>query len=53
VGRHLWHAPGAPQRWTPGPIAGQQEFFIGALAHTHYFDGHSPEVGKVLSALIY
>jgi hypothetical protein len=52
VGRYLWGAP-SPDRWIPRRAEGQHEFCVGALAHTHYFDKHAPEVGIVLNQLIY
>lgn len=53
VGRYLWHADTAPERWTPGRLhAGQNEWCVGALAHTHYFGAQAPEVGTVLHELI-
>lgn len=45
VGRDLWPASPASQ---PGRMQGKTEFCTGALAHTHYFDEHSPDVAAAI-----
>lgn len=46
VGRNLWSA-GHTEPWQPGYV-NDWEFCTGALAHTHYFDEHSPEVAAAI-----
>jgi len=52
VGRDLWHATGSPDCWKPGRAAGQREFCVGAIAHTHYFGDYAPDVRVALNELI-
>ncbi|MFL6633429.1 MAG: hypothetical protein ACJ8HJ_14070 [Massilia sp.] len=49
VGRNLWPGgqPSSPP-WRPDAAPGQAEFCTGALAHTHYFDEHSPDVAAAV-----
>lgn len=46
VGRNLWPSNGV-EPWQPGPV-NQQEYCMGALAHTHYFDEHAPAVALAI-----
>lgn len=54
VGRFLWDDGSELSPWTPGPRSenAQMEFCVGALAHTHYFDGYAPEVIKKLDRFL-
>jgi hypothetical protein len=44
-------SPSTPP-WQPDAAPGQAEFCTGALAHTHYFDEHSPDVAAAVRATI-
>jgi hypothetical protein len=48
VGRNLWDT----NRPAALSSAGQREFCVGDLAHTHYFDEYSPEVAAAVASLL-
>jgi hypothetical protein len=48
VGRNLWNIDTAAQPWRPGRARLPHEFCTGALAHTHYFDEHAPDVAAAI-----
>lgn len=48
VGRNLWSNDTTAQPWQPGRTDDPDEFCTGALAHTHYFDEHAPDVAAAI-----
>jgi hypothetical protein len=52
VGRNLWDAAKPSELWTPGRHPPGREFCTGAIAHTHYFDNHSPQVAAAVVGLL-
>ena len=57
VGRALWHSPDDEATYAvldhPEPDADQcRERCLGEGAHTHYWDGTAPDVGKDLDAIV-